>query len=554
MEISSSCARCSESAALFRPNDADQSQWRQIKDFYRSPAQNFAPRSLLASLEEDLRRCREENKRQKAYMNQLERHEEMLMEKLNALKALDAPVRRVPPEIWGLIFSFAVSCEPTHLSLAWIVTPTVHLSHVCSHWRSLVLSDQSLWSNIAIVFGEEPSPEEEGKVHTHEHMDTAVQVYLERSGAHPLNVSIEHCAMDPNLDHSLHLILEQSHRWRSLTLSVESWDPFSEVVDFYLKPAKGKLPLLEHLRLGSDHQDLELEGDPAIDFELFRSMSSLRSLSLDTETCSEEMGFSWEQIREFEMFDPGASLVTLSSCSQLIKAVITSHHVEPPLAINHPTILVPSLKELVIRGRELETGVQYLSLLSVPALTALTFTEFHAAIPMIPKQTFPYYHFNAFLSQSKCTITTLALNNMAMKFIDWLILLCALPSVQNLSLAFPLGWDRKDQTYMDSTEPLICDRFFQRLCGNSPALPNLERLSLSVSYTSLYTSPEIFIDAIESRWETNSECQSGTARLKYLTVHAPRFHFEDEVIEELESLGAAGMTLAIQDGTGFVVG
>ncbi|KAJ7276743.1 hypothetical protein C8J57DRAFT_1583987, partial [Mycena rebaudengoi] len=102
-----------------------------------------------------------------------------LLQSLERYQTILSPIRRLPPEILGEIFTFHFICGsstsyPSSKRAPWL------LAQVCSHWRSVALGTPRMWS---MIFA---------------HLDfvgegSAVllwKLWLERSGTVPLSVKL----------------------------------------------------------------------------------------------------------------------------------------------------------------------------------------------------------------------------------------------------------------------------------------------------------------------------------------------------------------------------
>ncbi|KAL1755781.1 hypothetical protein FB107DRAFT_261928 [Schizophyllum commune] len=84
--------------------------------------------------------------RLRALTEKVQGYRDRLAEFSEQQRALAAPVRRVPPELWETIFQYA--CAQTTLSypLEREMLTALSLSRVCSRWRTMAQSDPQLWA------------------------------------------------------------------------------------------------------------------------------------------------------------------------------------------------------------------------------------------------------------------------------------------------------------------------------------------------------------------------------------------------------------------------
>ncbi|PBK68897.1 hypothetical protein ARMSODRAFT_1019471 [Armillaria solidipes] len=152
-----------------------------------------------------------------------------------------APVRRLPVDVLRTVFrEIQVSQwrNTTQTELAFSQGPWT-LSHVCGAWRDVVLSYPQLWSHIVL------HPYHVAGL-TFRHTLVALKAMILRSEQCPLDIVFKfddkHNKNMP-AEEVFSVILEVSHRWRSLELRIS--------LDFLetLKVVRGKIPRLESLTL-----------------------------------------------------------------------------------------------------------------------------------------------------------------------------------------------------------------------------------------------------------------------------------------------------------------
>jgi hypothetical protein len=122
-------------------------------------------------------------------------------------RAILAPVRRLPSEILGEVFSLCLHHRWQDRVFDVREAPLL-ISQVCVGWRDAALSNAKLWSTISIVL--QDSVESELAL---------VETWLDRAGGHPLSIrliDLWQTAAHPVLD----LILSRCDRWQHIELDV----------------------------------------------------------------------------------------------------------------------------------------------------------------------------------------------------------------------------------------------------------------------------------------------------------------------------------------------
>ncbi|KAJ7587426.1 hypothetical protein C8J56DRAFT_941879 [Mycena floridula] len=525
------CPHCHKNTD-FQPQTATHAQWLKLKSRLRSPQLSYptSSESLLSAVQDDLRRCQEEINRQQGYLVALENQRKMLERHVEATQALSAPIRQIPPELLSRIFYLA--CGINVVGRDKIMVPALNLAAVCSHWRNVALSTREVWSQIECQIWD-PNDDD---VYSAQSIVKATEFLLEQSGNHALDVSMDSCIDDVSSGPGWSLILPHCSRWRSLTVVAHLAS-----LPTHFSTVRGRLPLLEYISISTE-DDFDPAEVTEASFDFLKDTPRLRAVSFSEEACSLPIPFPWDQLRSAELYSAmNDDLTILSRFSNLREATITggSSRLTTPITLDKLCSL-----ELSGTSWTLANNILALDSLILPALTSLSMTNLSSYIdPDVLSQR--SFSLDGFLVQSRCKITNLFVRNMPVEIIEWLTMLRSLPSLQNLSL------------YLDSYEPdgneLICDKFFNEMNSTPVLLPKLERLSVTVQYRAIFSSPDIFTDAIQSRWITDYLCDE-IACLKYLSLVLPKAKIEPGVIRVLERLAAAGMVVAVKDLRGFVVG
>ncbi|KAJ7593680.1 hypothetical protein C8J56DRAFT_853406, partial [Mycena floridula] len=121
------------------------------------PPNTEAIQSFISDAEKEVTRCSDEISRLRAIIDKVEKHQAKRSHEIFVHQSSIAPIRRLPPELLALTFSFFCNvdfwdCEPfkskrDRISGSLFREPFV-IATVCSHWRNIAVSTPSLWSTI----------------------------------------------------------------------------------------------------------------------------------------------------------------------------------------------------------------------------------------------------------------------------------------------------------------------------------------------------------------------------------------------------------------------
>ncbi|THU98844.1 hypothetical protein K435DRAFT_660030, partial [Dendrothele bispora CBS 962.96] len=97
----------------------------------------------LIDAERDVQRYDNEIQKLEADIVSLRNQQQRIYRRIDQYRSLLAPIRKLPPEVLGHIFSLI--CTENVAAVSKIDCPAVHLSHVCAGWRDLARTTPSLW-------------------------------------------------------------------------------------------------------------------------------------------------------------------------------------------------------------------------------------------------------------------------------------------------------------------------------------------------------------------------------------------------------------------------
>ncbi|KAF4609987.1 hypothetical protein D9613_010352 [Agrocybe pediades] len=205
-------------------------------------------RKVVQGVERELESLDEEITRMKLALARLEERRADLHSTLLKHRSVLAPIRRLPPEILGIIFSFAIEgCTVRYParrdSMPWV------LGQVCSFWREVQISLPQLWSllDVELFFFNHLGDDASFAAGLHEAQEF-VETCLRRSGKELLNLSLRGIGTGSTaaMKVVLRLFVEHAERWRDAYLEFDVYDFLPT-----LSPAMHRLPNLSSLSLFS---------------------------------------------------------------------------------------------------------------------------------------------------------------------------------------------------------------------------------------------------------------------------------------------------------------
>lgn len=301
----------------------------------------------------------------------------VVQERMDNYHLLYSPARRVPNDLWGLIFSIAADYDDlkssSKISSLDIKLPPWTLSYVCSGWRTLALSMPALWSSVRLASSELTS-----------YHPTHFPKYYRRP-----KVSLQ-------LLFGLQLMRSAGHK---LSLSLEVLDgDLPYIGDFYNSPLLWPIivyaAVVEVLLVSSSSVLSKLlDAFPNFSFSAMRSLTILHSTSshdlrsphfqystyLEAVTADPQsvlhLDLPWSTIRTFTT----SSVSRLETCTNILsktnnieRAVISLEVQTGPY--NGITIHADRLRYLELTERPEAPGSSLLDKLELPALQSLALT------------------------------------------------------------------------------------------------------------------------------------------------------------------------------------
>ncbi|KAJ7120940.1 hypothetical protein C8R44DRAFT_877261 [Mycena epipterygia] len=244
---------------------------------------------------------------------------------LHVKRCLLSSIRRLPPEILGIVFSFTVF----PVNDAATAVSAVRLAHVCSYWRTFVLDWSKLWATILLL---QPPSDYKSSV---SHFD----FYASHTKALPLTIR---CCRTPAIALLIKLA-RRSHRWSDINLIIDN-DSF-EALDV----VRRKIPLLTSLCL---HNTSERDGAQTSDaFEDAPSLHRVMLTSRGGYVWPFSFVLPWAQITSLTLVPISLSVFSecIRNCSQLLY-FHAGVHPRPTEVVQQMEELRSPLRKLIVQG------------------------------------------------------------------------------------------------------------------------------------------------------------------------------------------------------------
>ncbi|KAJ7250461.1 hypothetical protein B0H12DRAFT_1120499 [Mycena haematopus] len=419
-------------------------------------------------------------------------------------------LRRMPTEILSLIFTFAVPPYAVPNTGKFVSSyyfmnmeegPWV-LSAVCSRWRTISLSQASLWTHILLDFTDDPpdSPSVKGIV-------PMVEAYLKRSQEQPLDIIFSpfyetHCTETEQI--VLDLLAAHSDRWEKATLSG------SPELYLALRPlVRDNLPILRILHVNVDSDDDELEIS-----ELFDSCPALQEAFVNSGRYGGNRAVTvdlpLEQLLRYSASNHWINHLRVLRCaSNLVDCVLRLTGDQ----------LVPEGDPIVLSQlRRLSTSTaRVLSRLETPVLRELYCCDHSDGLHQYLKQ-LPELQ-TLFVGE-----TTVAA--------DIGLLLLAAPKITNLFLNLPRAFASDLFSLLEN---------HTASSNETAVVPALHTVSLCLGpHQGSLGGPldeNQLMRAVESRWQAG--------RLRSLHLYSPKFTPSATTLERVEALRSQGMQIEL---------
>ncbi|KAJ7314379.1 hypothetical protein DFH08DRAFT_895321, partial [Mycena albidolilacea] len=420
-----------------------------------------------------------------------------------------SPLRRMPVEIISLIFKFAAPFRSYVMNVKegpWV------LSAVCSRWRTIALSQPSLWNSFVLNFMDDSdSPGSAGRILP------LVEAHLERSRKLPLAITffpfrwIECTEAEQAL---LDLLAAHCDRWETVVLCGSTL-----LYDTLIGSIYGRLQILRKLDIWVCSQFDEQDDEPEVDFsDLFAACPALQEVFINGGRYVGDIPVTadlpWSQLLRYSASNHWPNHVrVLTSAVNLVDCILRLIQPERGPAPGSPIVLLPQLRRLST------STAAVLDYLEAPALQELYCCDHSSSLHSYLRRVPDLGRLFVAGTQSAADIGPL---------------LHAAPTITNLFLYVPMPFAPDLLALLEHpTSPT----------DNQPAmLPALDTLSLC--FTSLNPRSRNLGDPLDQdRLMRTVEARLQRDGLRSLRLHATKFVPSAATLERMEALRAQGMQI-----------
>ncbi|KAF5343342.1 hypothetical protein D9758_014181 [Tetrapyrgos nigripes] len=469
-------------------------------------------RKSLHEAECDVRRYDDEIRRMEARIVSLRNEQQAILFRVDQYRSLLAPIRKVPPEVLGNIFTLCCSVESKIAER--IDSPPIRLSQVCAGWRELAMTTAPLWARLNIDLNRDMDQMPSG-----DKMKSMLDTHLTLSKNSPLTLSVTIPSRWDDLEQAqvvIDCIVPHSSRWQDVSLDISR----ELLMGPIFAAIKGNLSQLQSLFLWPPSKCSISFPTTVATLDVFTSAPMLRNIQIGSLTQTEP-GIPWSQLSDMGLYwQNGTTMlhrIKLASAASTI-GIYWCHDVPLP-DLQGP--LVHNMRSLTLIQNKY--GSSFRQLYDAFILPRLTTLHLSGAESEIAKVNFPtaYLHLPHLLSlirRSQCSLTSLTLRNLHSPDDDILALLDEIPTLLSLEIhELPTEGDFDNKAI---TKRLLLEMTFNHRnprANRSLLLPCLKSLSFRVRP---FDYASAFVRMVQSRWIPNPDYASamGISGLKKVVL------------------------------------
>ncbi|KAJ7654609.1 hypothetical protein DFH06DRAFT_1416375 [Mycena polygramma] len=427
---------------------------------------------------------------------------------LSRYRAILSPLRRLPTEVLGEIFSWT---SPTVIDrrarnkLDVGASPWV-LTHINARWREIALATPSLWSLIVISYSEECDAASAYPL-------ASTEAHLQRSQTHALKI---HFHSDPDTDSDAQirmfdLLSRHASRWEELSLGLAGDLVLS------LLALRDRISSLRRLWIYWNEEEFArvdsidvFETAPCLlDAGVFNEFRFISCALPVHQLTRYEMDCSWQTHR-----------AVLKQATRLVEARIDIDFRDGPWPGRDGSIDLPALQRLHVSEAEV------LDYLQVPALEELSI--------WVDVDTSDLTHVNSLLDRSACTLRSLCLDGLPDVYSTTQIL----RRLSHLTeLAVLVTETEASSEVNDLISTLTLD------AASAVVAPQLRGVFVGCVGFEDYIDFQLFLEMLKSRWNAEG-CALQTAELASKEAGGP----DDATLQGLNALRSLGFDFSPTEG------
>ncbi|KAL0060509.1 hypothetical protein AAF712_012699 [Marasmius tenuissimus] len=508
----------------------------------------------FSHIEMDIKCLEAEIGKLKMTLHSLESHRYRLNRSIELGKSLMSPVRRLPSELLGHIFSL-ICADGSTLSSAPLKegelpqNPAL-LSMICTSWREVALSLPEIWSKVSFEhFGRNCPIGKAGLL-------LMAELFVNRASTYPLTLSFSCWAERLQFPKDVDLVLE------TLCRCSGQWDTvyFDGCTSFYehyaVRQVKGKLGSLRRLSVSPTTSLSDVE------FIFEAPLPNLRMLDLVIDEMDKSIldGAHLEQLTELKLqIHPGerSPVEIASMCPNLRSFSFEYDIVLDIFETKDFGLHITSNLESLTVAMNPETGLRtawapFFDQTTLPTLSSLTIVSEYTSFPQIEmSDTEPLLEC---IARSGCPITYLSLKSRTLSNEQTHRLLRLIPGLETLRVweenlvSFELPHRELKERTKEFLSLLVIDRnsINPDKTSSGPLLPRLKHLSVA------FPSPDRGIDVLYevARSRSIEDRKMGVDSLQSVEIEyrwdPPKGQGELPEHMQLEDLKERGLDISIR--------
>lgn len=329
---------------------------------------NHDQASVSSKTQEDFDQITQQIRALQSSQDELSRSIRNLQVRAARIQNQKAAVSRIPSDVLSMIFEECRQLNPQWSGVLFHLHQSpveVRLSHVSSHWREVALTSPSLWSSIHYPFA---------------HKEDSLMEYLKRSNGSLLDVYIGPWRQHPQIERVLtNIILPHLPRFRQLVLDAVSREALASLLPTFRDVSAPALTRLRVMCRGP----MSTTG-PIASAKLFTKGAPLLS---DVRFDSVVVILPKTEAKTLHFCPPLGPPFPLTR-EKLFRAVsafpsLRRLHVKSAIELNIatpvPLIRLPSLRELVVHGLAVSTGIRIFDVISTPNIESLYLVDMNCS-------------------------------------------------------------------------------------------------------------------------------------------------------------------------------